>query len=174
MPREGHDSYRDTITTEILDFNPRAPRGARHIAIPSSRQNILYFNPRAPRGARLLQTENWKSIMTISIHVPREGHDFLRGLLHLHLFISIHVPREGHDPNFGQYQHPPKYFNPRAPRGARQQLAYNLFVKALISIHVPREGHDDITSAGLRCWHNFNPRAPRGARPSQLRALRRT
>ena len=33
----------------------------------------------------------------ISIHVPREGHDFLCSPIRLPFPISIHVPREGHD-----------------------------------------------------------------------------
>ena len=36
---------------------------------------------------------------TISIHVPREGHDFVGDVDFAALNdISIHVPREGHDP----------------------------------------------------------------------------
>ena len=35
----------------------------------------------------------------ISIHVPREGHDYhLRACVTSVSRISIHVPREGHDP----------------------------------------------------------------------------
>ena len=37
-------------------------------------------------------------LCTISIHVPREGHDrFISILLCAKSYISIHVPREGHD-----------------------------------------------------------------------------
>ena len=55
----------------------------------------------------------------ISIHVPREGHDYHSYTLHGHARISIHVPREGHDDNI---------------RLGIEQTE--------ISIHVPREGHD--------------------------------
>ncbi len=34
-----------------INFNPRAPSGARPTALPSAR-NGIYFNPRAPSGAR--------------------------------------------------------------------------------------------------------------------------
>ena len=33
-------------------------------------------------------------------------------------------------------------FNPRAPRGARQDLSFCRLRQCYISIHVPREGHD--------------------------------
>ena len=128
------------------------------------------------------------SLTTISIHVPREGHDPCstivclrmfgfqstcpaRGTTHLktnlkgNLEISIHVPREGHDVDTAK---------------RRVELV-------AISIHVPREGHDrkiicDVRqryrfqstcpargttlsfAPGLSFSADFNPRAPRGAR----------
>ena len=56
-------------------------------------------------------------ITHISIHVPREGHDWLAGCVGKHQGqISTHVPREGHDfPGAPAYQQCPKYFYPRAP-----------------------------------------------------------
>ena len=57
----------------------------------------------------------------ISIHVPREGHDFVGDVDFTALNdISIHVPREGHD---------------AVTTGDFARMA-------IISIHVPREGHD--------------------------------
>ena len=55
-------------------------------------------------------------------------------------------------------------FNPRAPRGARPQMADEAQKDADISIHVPREGHDSYWDASAPAGHDFNPRAPRGAR----------
>ena len=74
-PREGRDLCGSRRRPVPLDFNPRAPRGARLEAeldmrhadefqstrpargatrgIPSARRRRSYFNPRAPRGARL-------------------------------------------------------------------------------------------------------------------------
>ena len=58
---------------------------------------VFYFNPRAPRGARRGEQYDIRVIKRISIHVPREGHDF-QFLRNIAVFaISIHVPREGHD-----------------------------------------------------------------------------
>ena len=100
------------------------------------------FNPRAPRGARLLLAAHQFGNIQISIHVPREGHDFNRRRRVARVF----------------------YFNPRAPRGARprapvislRMLGFQSTCPARgttrcrvritsgknISIHVPREGHD--------------------------------
>ena len=51
----------------------------------------------------------------ISIHVPREGHDFELYYQVAGFFISIHVPREGHDSHGASYARERLYFYPRAP-----------------------------------------------------------
>ena len=80
-----------------INFNPRAPRGARRYPRHEGGGRTFYFNPRAPRGARLCSTAL----------IPRPKK------------ISIHVPREGHDRPAWCKRRNCKYFNPRAPRGAR-------------------------------------------------------
>ena len=52
VPREGHDQSSTGNSLCCWDFNPRAPRGARHAV-------------------------HWVAadVVAISIHVPREGHD---------------------------------------------------------------------------------------------------
>ena len=52
------------------------------------------------------------------------------------------MPREGHDAIFLNHAYLPRYFNPRAPRGARLAEANGFTTDPVISIHVPREGHD--------------------------------
>ena len=80
--------------------------------------------------------------MSISIHVPREGHDHESQQLYKHhSHISIHVPREGHD-----------------------DLVLPPSNEIFISIHVPREGHDTNNAQSETGFLDFNPRAPRGAR----------
>ena len=102
----------------------------------------------------------------ISIHAPREGGDLLLSAVCLDLLvISIHAPREGGDPinnhiiiNSGGFQSTPpargatnhlprirktmENFNPRPPRGGRQQLSDDRHRQPFISIHAPREGGD--------------------------------
>ena len=56
-------------------------------------------------------------------------------------------------------------FNPRPPRGGRQEHRRQITNGIGISIHAPREGGDaggGLPAAGPR---NFNPRPPRGGRP---------
>ena len=57
--------------------------------------------------------------------------------------ISIHAPREGRDRPAGPDPPALRYFNPRAPRGARL-----------------------VNGTGYEVKKDFNPRAPRGARRS--------
>ena len=146
VPREGHDL--DTAFSGVDQF-------AISIHVPREGHDQTYLAD-AYRCRK------------ISIHVPREGHDteILKGMDSTD-YISIHVPREGHDsclrlescgglvfqstcPARGTTRHVPykqnvrcKYFNPRAPRGARLDPAH----KKEKEIY-------------------FNPRAPRGARPN--------
>ena len=82
-----------------------------------------------------------------------------------------------------------KYFNPRAPCGARQRQHDALLrqplisihapragrdaapcrasVRSAISIHAPRAGRDEQLSAPENAKNDFNPRAPCGARHGQ-------
>ena len=150
----------------VCNFNPRAPRGARLTIQPRVTGAVSYFNPRAPRGARPSPPIPGRRDISISIHVPREGHDMItRHHQQTSRDISIHVPREGHDHNYHQDSKRLPNFNPRAPRGARPKGFVVVSPASWISIHVPREGHDGCRLDYSREWaNNFNPRAPRGAR----------
>ena len=101
VPREGHDDWCNWERLGVRAyFNPRAPRGARPLSALKGR-SPRHFNPRAPRGARLYDTGEGVALnVTISIHVPREGHDVPQENFHNMQYISIHVPREGHDIKF--------------------------------------------------------------------------
>ena len=129
----------------VLYFNPRAPRGAR-LPPRSKCYNRSAFQSTCPARGTTLSGLKTPRIGSISIHVPREGHDGVTSPdARLQRSISIHVPREGHDfcsssSCLGSLAD----FNPRAPRGARPGRVWT-------------------SAPSLR---NFNPRAPRGARPS--------
>ena len=77
VPREGHDRPSADYPSAAHDFNPRAPRGARPRMLARLTNQQNYFNPRAPRGARPGDITAPIAFFTISIHVPREGHDYL-------------------------------------------------------------------------------------------------
>ena len=124
---------------------------------------------------------------TISIHVPREGHDPLslsvmcnfsyfnprapRGARPVfpHLIdggrgISIHVPREGHDRLYLLRVWRHVEFQSTCPARGTTTLPAAAWSGTCISIHVPREGHDALRLRVVVPHHHFNPRAPRGAR----------
>ena len=172
----------------------------------------LDFNPRAPCGARRSGgCSGTCGSSCISIHVPLAGHDVRSGTADRCTDISIHVPLAGHDPagparaaarQIFQSTCPLRgttyalfhiifvtsHFNPRAPCGARPLTrALKSFISPFqstcplrgttsgrgqqheeqpISIHVPLAGHDARADfgCGLGVDH-FNPRAPCGARP---------
>ena len=121
VPREGHDAMLLSMFVPSVTFQSTCPaRGTTLRLVLKCRAASRFqstcpargtttssrpwswcpsnFNPRAPRGARPRQDAADSKCCTISIHVPREGHD-------VHVFhvlldvagISIHVPREGHD-----------------------------------------------------------------------------
>ena len=80
VPREGHD---DTTGNRrfwpVPVFQSTCPaRGTTPVMGPL-KYPIIYFNPRAPRGARLQILGHLALALVISIHVPREGHDFVAG-----------------------------------------------------------------------------------------------
>ena len=97
----------------------------------------------------------------ISIHVPREGHDSLIGstLPAAGTFQST-CPARG---TTGRREPRPcstTYFNPRAPRGARQQQECDTGGAAMISIHVPREGHDSWLLTTKNARNRFQSTCP--------------
>ena len=113
----------------------------------------------------------------------------LRGfILRCFTAISIHAPRMGRDLCILSERRSQKYFNPRAPYGARlASLPYPLkgssfqstrpvwgatsvCLSVAISIHAPRMGRDSRSSAAIIRPHDFNPRAPYGARRTHARA----
>ena len=130
------------LLSNAFYFNPRAPRGARHLCVCSMRCST-YFNPRAPRGARRTQLGLHPChIKRFQSTCPARGTTMSTAkTLKIKLFQST-CPARGTTKNVKAIADNISNFNPRAPRGAR------LAVAVLI---MPAIGH-------------FNPRAPRGAR----------
>ena len=125
-----------------MDFNPRSPRGERHII---KRCAPLYFKFQSTLPARGATKAACVLMvpMSISIHAPREGSDDERCTQTIEEFefqstlpargatvevladeatfvISIHAPREGSD-----------------------AIQRRDFTQRGISIHAPREGSDN-------------------------------
>ena len=128
VPREGHDPHPQRLLPVKNHFNPRAPRGARLYLSKSVAYRKLFQSTCPARGTtgrgRLWRADR----KSISIHVPREGHDVsVSALLLRPVIISIHVPREGHDARRGRdVPGAQPYFNPRAPRGARRKKSRHI------------------------------------------------
>ena len=141
MPREGHDDSVRPSRSHRCAFQSTCPaRGTtRHFSL---RCTPAEFQSTCPaRGTTVSQQERGLP-QAISIHVPREGHDGCRG--------------------YGGKQ--ARYFNPRAPRGARLDEAFFETDPDGFQSTCPARG----TTIGLRLKTlsdlYFNPRAPRGAR----------
>ena len=169
----------------MIDFNPRAPRGARHDTVRALTFAALFQSTRPSRGATLSSRHDIMR-MIISIHAPLAGRDGKDKFSDFQRGISIHAPLAGRDRSFDGRARHRRDFNPRAPRGARQPMAnrrnsQNAFqstrpsrgatvAAALvehgdhISIHAPLAGRDTRLRQFAARVRHFNPRAPRGAR----------
>ena len=120
VPREGHDvccggmciyahKFQSTCPARgttascikiyyiFVDFNPRAPRGAR-LSHANGLNFLTDFNPRAPRGARRNYTARRDCpYLLFQSTCPARGTTTMALYGLASEIISIHVPREGHD-----------------------------------------------------------------------------
>ena len=117
VPREGHDGIDVADVLRVRHFNPRAPRGARPIRTLRFRGIISFQSTCPARGTTA--TEWWT--------LPRRS-------------ISIHVPREGHDRCCRRCRTDRHNFNPRAPRGARQISVFDYAFKFPFQSTCPARG----------------------------------
>ncbi len=104
---------------------------------------------------------------TISIHGLRgEPDDDTVGTRFVATVISIHGLRGEPDCGIIYHLRPQRYFNPRAPRGARHNNT--LAVQKLAGFQSTGSAGSPTITPCLKSFirGNFNPRAPRGARPN--------
>ena len=163
-PRVGRDRASLLGRSRSVNFNPRAPCGAR---LDDLNFLCLFhdFNPRAPCGAR--PTTPAGPLICASFQSTR--------------------PVWGATRSAARTPCPRRYFNPRAPCGARHALTSCPQHGSVISIHAPRVGRDNAKPVRFVYWGisihaprvgrdlyslriaitpiHFNPRAPCGARP---------
>jgi len=168
----------------------RPARGATasRLAAPSPARR---FNPRAPRGARPGDGGLILRTVVVSIHAPRAGRDRMapsmarwtlafqstrpaRGAtaggveLDLGQTVSIHAPRAGRDRSSSYYCSPWPCFNPRAPRGARQQLWYITLTLPRFQSTRPARGATWTHTRRQLCSRAVSIHAPRAGRDQQL------
>ncbi len=143
-PREGGDTEDELQFIEQKHFNPRPPRGGRRhggtmqlcldvISIHAPREGGdeprhdyltggKNFNPRPPRGGRPSLWTPVSDPAEISIHAPREGGDWaaVRSASRDRVFQST-PPARGATTRTPRRAAQTWNFNPRPPRGGRQQ-----------------------------------------------------
>ena len=120
-PREGSDGLQAGSIGQSRNFNPRSPRGERHIdlnlrcddlhiSIHAPREGsdcnsrfpqttFFDFNPRSPRGERLQRLPGARYAVRFQSTLPARGATLRIGAQKRLFVISIHAPREGSDWN---------------------------------------------------------------------------
>ena len=142
-PLRGATQAAMTFSIALIDFNPRAPCGARQQK-PQENLQPEQFQPTRPlRGAT--------------------GELFSLPLADYH--ISTHAPLAGRDVSSVHFSARTRNFNPRAPCGARLIFIFFYSFFCNISTHAPLAGRDGREHRERPGAGNFNPRAPCGARP---------
>ena len=131
----------------------------------SSRRSVD-FNPRAPCGARLVLRGEHDAAVLISTHAPLAGRDQIRSYqATLGQQISTHAPLAGRDQLAGGRERDSAGFQPTRPLRGATVLPLPRPVGGEISTHAPLAGRDCLpVSATTAGELDFNPRAPCGAR----------
>ena len=186
-PLRGATVVTRTVTEGAAEFQSTRPmRGATPMAIHRSlpmpfqstrpargatcRRQLCpgrqrHFNPRAPRGARPLEAVILPGKTAFQSTRPMRGATRLQETIYdLKMEFQSTRPARGATPRLPREMRTSRYFNPRAPRGARLALMGNMGVELFISIHALREGRDRIAQVCQPSMMYFNPRAPCGAR----------
>ena len=155
-----------------LDFNPRAPCGARRRTADQTRFPAGFQSTRPVWGATSLYTASWMGI-AISIHAPRVGRDEGGETAALfYLNFNPRAPCGARRPFAVSWTSQTADFNPRAPCGARLLPACICCIGfSPFQSTRPVWGATQLMSAVPRLSTDFNPRAPCGARPECLRMI---
>ena len=96
-PREGGDGSVSGRGQARWYFNPRPPRGGRHINDLNFDSDIYDFNPRPPRGGRLAGRADEPPEPRFQSTPPARGATAGAAGGPALVVISIHAPREGGD-----------------------------------------------------------------------------
>ena len=95
-PLAGRDLSKNHLRFKEVNFNPRAPCGARLSRGPVLDGTPLFQSTRPLRGATR-QPQRFSGIPPISIHAPLAGRDQLVESVCIGKIISIHAPLAGRD-----------------------------------------------------------------------------
>ena len=147
-PREGCDHDAAMWACKRPGISIHAPREGCDYLPYVLRSYQPYFNPRTPRGVRHLSTYDEQTAQQFQSTHPARGATPPYRRAHFKHCISIHAPREGCDTAPGIGGQSSRNFNPRTPRGVRPVPALHCLPLPVISIHAPREGCDS-------SWYRF-------------------
>ena len=127
-PIRGATQIRTGNSQVQINFNPRAPYGARHKTRHRVTGNITFQSTRPIRGATLIRHVNLIE-RAISIHAPHTGRD-VSGLMYTDSgTISIHAPHTGRDPFCGTAKTLHVAFQSTRPIRGATYLAYSASVR---------------------------------------------
>ena len=161
-PRAGRDSAAIPHGRRSINFNPRAPCGARQRS-SHRRCRDTYFNPRAPCGARLVDIYGEDAQGTFQSTRPVRGATEVKELFSGTAQFQSTRPVRGATAVFVLFITLHLFQSTRPVRGATRAALY-IRVSTEISIHAPRAGRDSTTALNSGGDDYFNPRAPCGAR----------
>ena len=180
-------TFRRACPNSWYCISTHAPLAGRDYGLSPADFWILNFNPRAPCGARLVLHRKRSSTQRISTHAPLAGRDVGRGVLVQAIVISTHAPLAGRDsrrippPRQSTIStHAPlagrdyctarlneraRSISTHAPLAGRDQHDDSRLYRVDISTHAPLAGRDtDPGDVVIDPCGDFNPRAPCGAR----------
>ena len=125
VPREGHDILFSLLPPIVSRISIHVPREGHDYKQTALFLLDIDFNPRAPRGARHFDYSIISNAVVISIHVPREGHDaeLNAEIRATAVNFNPRAPRGARLRPSAKPKHVTRHFNPRAPRGARLKSA---------------------------------------------------
>ena len=155
----------------LLYFNPRAPCGARQNVSPNQ-SIMLVFQPTRPlRGATTSLIEPDR-LAVISTHAPLAGRDFgARFIVARTRYFNPRAPCGARQTSFRLCRQLMD-FNPRAPCGARRaHTARSMRRVTAFQPTRPLRGATVPDSVSQPRSTDFNPRAPCGARPSIMATI---
>ena len=162
-PREGCDWALVLLLGQgLLIFQSTHPARGATVILLSIPSVSMYFNPRTPRGVRHIAARNFANAIMISIHAPREGCDLVSDGAEVlrAIFQSTHPARGATGQETASSSHIRTDFNPRTPRGVRpQRVGCLLHTRAFQSTHPARGA--TWTSLLVNAWWMISIHAPR-------------
>ena len=158
------------LINPVTGISIHAPHAGRDLRLRSIGTQSLNFNPRAPCGARLKLLPNFQRQRLISIHAPHAGRDTLQTAFGMtYVEFQSTRPMRGATIKSGVHVSIAHAFQSTRPmRGATITIGRSLLISAFQSTR-PMRGATYSPWSEVGEFEDFNPRAPCGARPKNPR-----